>query len=194
MRYVSFELSHRNVHFNYHISSNTLSAFNTLRPRQSGRHFADDIFKCIFLNENVWSAIEISVKFVPKGPINNIPALVQIMAWRRSDDKPLSEPMMVSSLTSFGLNELMPLLKHNLSMQGLIECYPNKCTPEQCAVSLILALIISRDRMLLYMKYILNNRTVSWQSETWYPYPFHPKRLGLQSVLTARILFGFGGN
>ena len=38
--------------------------------------------------------IEISLKFVPKGPINNIPALFQIMAWRRTGDKPLSEPMM----------------------------------------------------------------------------------------------------
>ena len=28
--------------------------------------------------------------------INNIPALVQIMAWRRPGDKPLSEPMMFS--------------------------------------------------------------------------------------------------
>ena len=69
---------------------------NTLRPRQNGRHFADDIFKCIFLNENVWIPIEISLKFVPKSPINNIPALVQKMAWRRPGDKPLSEPMMVS--------------------------------------------------------------------------------------------------
>ena len=49
-----------------------------------------------FLNENVWIPVTISLKFVPKGPINNIPALVQIMAWRRSGDKPLSEPMMVS--------------------------------------------------------------------------------------------------
>ena len=68
---------------------------NTLRPRQNGRHFADDIFKCIFLNENIWISIKISMKFVPKGPINNIPALVQIMAWRRPGDKPLSEAMMV---------------------------------------------------------------------------------------------------
>ena len=50
--------------------------FNTLRPRQNGRHFADDMFKCIFLNENIWILIEISLKFVPQGPINNIPALV----------------------------------------------------------------------------------------------------------------------
>ena len=72
---------------------------NTLRPRQDGRLFADDTFKCIFLNENVWIPIKISLKFVPKGPINNIPALVQIMAWRRPGDKPLSEPMLVSLLT-----------------------------------------------------------------------------------------------
>ena len=69
---------------------------NTLRPRQNGRHLADDIFKCIFLNENIRISIKISLKIVPKGPINNIPAMVQIMAWRRPGDKPLSEPMVVS--------------------------------------------------------------------------------------------------
>ena len=53
---------------------------------------ADDIFKRIFLNENVIISIKISLKFIPKGPINNIPALVQIMAWRQPGDKPLSEP------------------------------------------------------------------------------------------------------
>ena len=55
---------------------------NTLRPRQDGRYFADDVLKCIFLNENVWISL-------------NIPALVQIMDWRRPGDKPLSEPMLV---------------------------------------------------------------------------------------------------
>ena len=70
---------------------------NTLRQRQNGRHFADAILKCIFFNENVWIPIEISLKFVSKVPIDNIPTLVQIMAWRRPGDKPLSEPMMVSS-------------------------------------------------------------------------------------------------
>ena len=72
---------------------------NTLRPRQHGRHFADDTFKRIFLNENVGISIKISLKFVHKGPINNIPTLVQIMAWRRPGDKPLSEPMVGSLLT-----------------------------------------------------------------------------------------------
>ena len=56
---------------------------------------ANDIFKRTFLDEDVRISIEISLKFVPKGPINNIPASVQIMAWCRPDDKLLSEPMMV---------------------------------------------------------------------------------------------------
>ena len=68
---------------------------NSLRPRQNGRQFPDDIFKCIFLIENVIIPIKDSMKFVPKGSINNISTLVQIMAWRRPGDKPLSEPMMV---------------------------------------------------------------------------------------------------
>ena len=61
--------------------------FNTLRPRQYYRHFADDIFKCIFVNENVWISIKISLKFISSVPINNIPALVQLMAWRWPGDK-----------------------------------------------------------------------------------------------------------
>ena len=73
--------------------------FNTLRPRQNVRRFTDDTFKRIFLNENVRISIKISLKFVPQVPINNIPALVQIMAWRRPGDNPLSEPMMVGLLT-----------------------------------------------------------------------------------------------
>ena len=68
---------------------------NTMGPGQNGRHFSDDIFKCLFLNENIRISIEISLKFVPRGPINNIPALSQIMAWRRSGDKPLSERCLV---------------------------------------------------------------------------------------------------
>ena len=78
-------------------------ALNTLRPRQNGRHFPDDIFKWIFLNKNVWISIKISLTFVPTGPISNyfiniisnIPALFQIMAWRRPGDNPLSESMII---------------------------------------------------------------------------------------------------
>ena len=76
-----------------------LKHVNTLRPRQHCHHFADDNFKCIFFKENVSIWLKISLKFVPRGPINDIPALFQIMAWRRPGDKPLSGPMMVSLLT-----------------------------------------------------------------------------------------------
>ena len=70
-----------------------------MRPRQYGRLFADDTHKRIFLNEDIRILIKISLKFVPNGFIINIPALVLIMAWRRPGDKPLSEPMLVRSLT-----------------------------------------------------------------------------------------------
>ena len=46
----------------------------------------------------------LELKFVTKGPINNTPALVQIMAWRRPGDKPLSEPMMVRLPTHICVN------------------------------------------------------------------------------------------
>ena len=69
-----------------------------MRPRQNGCHFPDDIFKCILLNENVWTWIKISLQFVNEVPFFNMAALVQIMAWRRPGDKPLPGPMMVSLL------------------------------------------------------------------------------------------------
>ena len=78
---------------------------NVLRPRQNGRHFPDDIFKRIFLNENV---IEVSLMFVPHDPINNIPAVVQIIAKRGPGDKPyLNQWWLVywRIYTSIGLNE-----------------------------------------------------------------------------------------
>ena len=78
---------------------------------QNGRHFPDDKFKCISLNETIWISLKLSPKCVPKVRIKNITALVQIMALRRSGDKPLSEPMMVRLLThiyaSLGLNVLI---------------------------------------------------------------------------------------
>ena len=71
----------------------------THEAETNSRNFPDDIFNSIFLNENVLISIRISLKFVPKGQINNIPALVEIMAWRRPGDKPLSEPRVESFLT-----------------------------------------------------------------------------------------------
>ena len=91
--------------------------FNTLRPRRNGRRAADDTFERIFVNENVRISIKISLKFVPKGPINNIPSLVEIMAWRRPGDEPLFQPMMVRLPTQIcatrpqWVNDLMCILE-----------------------------------------------------------------------------------
>ena len=67
---------------------------NKWRLRQNDHHLADNIFKCNFLKENVWISIKISLKFLHKGLIDTMPALVHIVAWRWTGDKPLSEPMM----------------------------------------------------------------------------------------------------
>ena len=64
----------------------------------------DDIFNCIFLNENDKIPIQISLKLVPGSPIDDKPALVQVMAWRRTGDKPLSEPMMTQFTDAYMLH------------------------------------------------------------------------------------------
>ena len=85
-------------HIFKHLDDKYLSSqINTLRSRQNVRHFADDTFKRNFLNETVIISIKFSLQVFPKGPINNIPAMVKIMPWRRLGDKTLSEPMMVRS-------------------------------------------------------------------------------------------------
>ena len=58
------------------IKVNPWAQVNSSPPGQNGRHFADDIFKCIFVNEEFCIFIKISLKFIPKGPIDNNPALV----------------------------------------------------------------------------------------------------------------------
>ena len=54
----------------------------------------DNNFKCIFLNGNDKITIQISLKFVPRSPIDNRTELVQVMAWRRTGNKPLPEPIL----------------------------------------------------------------------------------------------------
>ena len=66
----------------YIISMISISQLTHWGQKKNGRQFPADIFKCIFLNENTLILIKISLKFVSYGPINNIPTLVQIMAWR----------------------------------------------------------------------------------------------------------------
>ena len=104
--------------------------FNTLRLKQNGRHFPDVIFQWIFLNENIWIPIAISLKFVPKGSINNIPALVQIMAWRRPGNKPLPELMMVNLLTHICVTRPQWVNACPLKIHYCQQGYMGSCEPE----------------------------------------------------------------
>ena len=111
IRSICASLNHEEAKTHYLIDTKRYKSFcEHIEAETKCRHLPDDIFKRIFLNENSRIPIEISLKFVPWGPINNIPALVQIMAWRRTGDEPLSESMMVRLpthiYTSLSLNEL----------------------------------------------------------------------------------------
>ena len=59
------------------------------------------IFKGIFLNENDKILIKMSLKLIPRVPIDNNPALVQVMAWCRTGDKPLPEPVTIQFTDAF---------------------------------------------------------------------------------------------
>ena len=56
--------------------------------------FTDNIFKCIFFDENFRISIRISMKFVPRGSNNNKSAPVQVMALGQTSSKPLPEQML----------------------------------------------------------------------------------------------------
>ena len=99
---------------------------NTLRPRQNGRYFPHDIFKCISLNENVLISITLSLTLVPKFPIDNKQALVQIMAWRLQAIIWTNDGQVYRGIyASLGLHELRCMLytvrhwPHNLSMSTI---------------------------------------------------------------------------
>ena len=75
--------------------SQTLVRHLTHWDQNKNSHFTYNTYKFMFLYENCCILIPNSLKFVAKGPMNNEPALVEIMAWHQTDDKPLSEPMSI---------------------------------------------------------------------------------------------------
>ena len=128
------------------ISSLSLSrnwVFNTLWPRRNGHRFADNVSKCIFLNENICILIIISLQFVPEGQINNVPALAQIMAWCWPGNKPFSEPMMESLLRHIPVCVTLPqwvnrylYFSHQLTLCVLMVSYePTNLVQHWCSNS-----------------------------------------------------------
>ena len=87
---ISMSWHHNGIQNCLHIYHGSVS---TLTHRQNCHNFADSIFKCSLFYKKLSISFQISLKFVSNGSINNNPTLVQIMAWRRTGDKPSSEPM-----------------------------------------------------------------------------------------------------
>ena len=105
--------------------------FNSSLHEQNGCHFPDDIFRCIFANEKLCISIQISLKFIPKGTIDNKSALVQVMAWHPTGDNALPEPMLTQFIDTYmwhqeemswyklwGLAIIAILLSFNIDLNG----------------------------------------------------------------------------
>ena len=95
---------------------------------QNDRHFTDDIFKCILVNERFCILIRISLNFVPKGPIGNKSTLVRVMTWRRTDDKPLPEPMLTQFTDAYLrlINTFMPRQNGHRFVDGIFNSFSRK--------------------------------------------------------------------
>ena len=146
----------------YYISS--ISRVNTFRPRQDGPHFPNDTFNRIFMNKNVRISIEFSLKFVPKRPINNIPSLVQIMAWRRPGDKPLSEPMMVSLLAHICVTRPQ-WAKNTIYMKRKFGSVSDIIYT--CILSCVYTFVHTHIYKLYAWIYMLNNDTKFCTTQSW---------------------------
>ena len=77
--------------------------------------------------------LKISLKFLPKGPIDKMAALVQIMAWRRTGDKPLSEPMMVYIADAYMRHSVYELKRlHKIAWETMQTWCEKRFTNTQC--------------------------------------------------------------
>ena len=83
------------------LGSGTGSLINSAPPGQNGCHFGRRHFQINFLEWKLWILIKISLKFVSKGSFNNKPAYVQVMAWHRTGNKLLFEPMMTQFIDAY---------------------------------------------------------------------------------------------
>ena len=107
-------------------------------PGQNGCHFADNIFKCMFMNEKFYILIRISLKFVPKGADDNKSVSVQVMAWCRTGNKPLPEPMLTLFTGAY--------IRHH-SHQGEMRCvegHPYGWLTQPCSTSRAAGLCTAR--------------------------------------------------
>ena len=126
-------------------------------------------------SENVWITTKNSMKFVPKGPINNIPALVQIMAWCRPGDKPLSEPMMVSLLTHICVTRpqwVNQMIARRIAFEPLPKRIVIHFKSAYHQTSNKTAMMVSV--LLFWTSFLTNSRVNAWITIKW-SVIFHPR-------------------
>ena len=137
---------------------------NTLGPRQKGRHFVKDIFKLIFLNEKCCILIQISLKHVSNRPINNNRVFLQIMAWCRKGDRPISQTMMPCVLTHIcvirvSLSQYSFIQRiineTNVQFSGIKRIYRVILWPIQCCVKYVRVLF--KRQCPVYARWLLSN-------------------------------------
>ena len=153
--------------------------------KENGRHFPDNIFKCIFINENICISIKISMKIVPNGPINNIPALVQIMAWRRPGDKPLSESMMAQ------FTDIYMCHSASMSCHGFqVECI-NTHNISMCWCKIVACPLLMRLRYYRScIQWLIYHITANWASSScqlhhhWWHHRLSPWQPLMPQVIT----------
>ena len=142
-------------------------------------------YPCIFLNEYVWSLLQISLKFVPKGPINNISELVKIMAWCLHRDKSLSQPMMVRLLTHICVTR--PQWIKKMGAPELYQLYHLVPIPHSCLIRFVACPSTAN---------LLTGARVNWTVYYCYRVSFTMLTLGwiadnkINLVIAASILIG----
>ena len=120
---ICFILFHFIFYFSFRFSLLSWLLFLHIEAETTGRHFEDDIFKYTFFNENIWISIEISLKFVAMGLINNVPPLVQIVAFAPSRRKAIMwTPMLVCLPTHICVTPPQWVIEINIIGGGVEIC------------------------------------------------------------------------
>ena len=144
------------------------------------------MFQCIFLIENFLILNEISLKYVPYGPVDNMAALVQIMAWRRTGDRPLSEPMLVCFIDAY--------MRHSTSMsQSAVTLHNCSVYRWTCVAQFLYEFLVTNCHLkfLNIMWPVLNFFTMRYKVLFWYSEFFvSGKQFYLVIRFTARITVG----
>ena len=118
--------------------------------QQNGRDFASDIFECNLSNENFWILNKIQLKYVHCGLIDDSPALVQIIAWRRRDDQPLSEPMLPQIIDAYMRHSALMSQKRQINVDPSSEpMLTQSVLAAHCCVNSWKGLVIISEYILL---------------------------------------------